>query len=58
MEFTDGDLRMLPKLMKFGNLKGENRDWVQKQTIVNEYIQPALNIYLSKIGVNPFKEVR
>lgn len=55
-EFTDGDMSMLPKLMEIGNLKDKNQDWVQKQSIVNEYIQSALEIYFSHLGVNPFQE--
>lgn len=56
IEFTNGDMSMLPKLMKFTNLEDKNNEWVQKQAIVNEYLQPALEIYFSKLGVNPFEE--
>ena len=56
MEFTNGDTSMLTKLMELGVLENENHEREQKQTIVSEYLQPALDIYLSKSGMNPFKE--
>lgn len=48
MEFTNGDISMLPKLMKFKNLIDDNHEWISKQKSVNEYLQPALELYLKK----------
>lgn len=56
MEFTKGDLDMLPKLMKFENLSDSHTEWLEKQKEVNEYLQPALSLYFQKTGINPFKE--
>lgn len=56
IEFTNGDMSMIPKLMKFDNLVDNNKEWVEKQKIVNEYLQPALEIYFENIGMNVFKE--
>lgn len=54
MEFTNGDMSMLPALMKFDNLIGDNNEWLEKQKQVNEYLQPALELYFQKAGINAF----
>ena len=51
MEFTGGDMSMLPKLMEFGSL-------TTQQAAVNEYLQPALELYFQKCGSDPFQEVQ
>ena len=54
-EFTGGDMSMLPKLVEIGSFKdGDKSDWAQRQALVNEYIAPALEIYFSRHGMNPF----
>lgn len=55
MEFTDGDMSMLPKLMEIGNFDGPDNEWKQKQAIVNAFIEPALEAYFTKLGLNPFE---
>lgn len=57
MEFTNGDMSMLPKLMKIGNIHTAANAWEERQKIVNDYLEPALQVYFSKLGVNPFEEV-
>ncbi len=57
MEFTNGDLSMLPKLMEVGNIDTAANAWEERQKIVNDYLEPALQVYFSKLGVNPFEEV-
>ena len=57
MEFTNGDMSMLPKLMEIGNIDTATNAWEERQKIVNNYLEPALQVYFSKLGVNPFKEV-
>lgn len=57
MEFTSGDMNMLPKLMEIGNFDTVTNVWEERQKIVNNYLEPALHIYFSKLGVNPFEEV-
>ncbi len=57
MEFTNGDMNMLPKLMEVGNIDTATNAWEERQKIVNDYLEPALQVYFSKLGVNPFKEV-
>lgn len=57
MEFTNGDMSMLPKLMEVGNIDIATNAWEEKQKIVNDYLEPALQIYFSRLGENPFEEV-
>lgn len=56
MEFTNGDMSMLPKLMEIGNIDIATNSWEERQKIVNDYLEPALQVYFSKLGVNPFEE--
>jgi len=57
MEFTNGDMSMLPKLMEIGNIDTAANAWEERQKIVNDYLEPALQAYFSKLGINPFEEV-
>ena len=56
-EFTNGDMTMLPKLMEVGNIDTATNAWEEKQKIVNSYLEPALQVYFSRLGTNPFEEV-
>ena len=56
MEFTNGDRSMLLKLMDIGKFNGTKNEWEEKQILVNAYLEPALEIYFSNLGLNPFKE--
>ena len=56
-EFTNGDITMLPKLMEVGNIDTATNAWEEKQKIVNSYLEPALQVYFSRLGTNPFEEV-
>ncbi len=56
VEFTNGDMSMLPKLMEFGAFPNATNEWEEKMKIVNAYLEPALEIYFSRLGVNPFEE--
>lgn len=58
MEFTNGDMSMLPKLMEVGNIDTATNAWEERQKIVNDYLEPALQIYFSRLGTNPFEEVK
>ena len=55
MEFINGDMSMLPKLMEIGNIDTATYAWEERQKIVNDYLEPALQVYFSKLGVNPFE---
>lgn len=57
MEFTNGDMSMLPTLMKFDDLLDGSNEWLEKQKSVNEYLQPALEMYFQNAGTNAFGEV-
>ena len=42
MEFINGDMNMLPKLMEFGRLEQGTDPWEEKQKkIINTYLEPA-----------------
>lgn len=56
-EFTNGDMSMLPKLMEVGNIDTATNAWEERQKIVNDYLEPALQVYFSRLGTNPFEEV-
>lgn len=58
IEFTNGDMSMLPKLMEIGNFENADNDWEKKQSIVSAYLKTALEIYFSSMGVNPFEGVQ
>ena len=58
MEFTNGDMSMLPKLMEVGNIDTGTNAWEERQKIVNDYVSPALQVYFSRLGTNPFEEVK
>ena len=57
VEFTNGDMRMLPKLMEVGNIDTATNAWEERQKMVNNYLEPALQIYFSRLGENPFEGV-
>ena len=56
MEFTGGDMNMLPKLIEVGNFDHAANEWEEKQKIITAYMEPALAHYFSKLGINPFGE--
>ena len=56
-EFTNGDMSMLPKLMEIGKIDTATNAWEERQKIVNAYLEPALQIYFSRLEENPFEEV-
>lgn len=58
MEFTNGDMSMLPELMETGNIDTATNAWEERQKNINAYLEPALQIYFSKSGINPFGEVK
>lgn len=52
MEFTDGDMSMLPELMKFNeNKKDWSNEWKEKQAIADEFIGKALEVYFRNQGI-------
>ena len=54
-EFTGGDMRMLPQLMKMGAISTNRSDWRQKQEKLNAFLGPALEAYFRSAGINPFE---
>jgi MerR family transcriptional regulator, thiopeptide resistance regulator len=60
MNFTGGDMSMIPKLMKFDETKeGWSEEMKKKQLIVDEFMGKALELYFKTNGVQiPFVEVK
>lgn len=56
MEFTNGDMHMLPQLMAMGQIEDAEHEWAQTQGLVNAFIGQALDVYFTNLGVNPFAE--
>lgn len=55
MQFTGGDISMLPQLMKMGSLDTDNAEWQEKMNELNAFIGPALETYFKNAGVDPFE---
>lgn len=60
MDFTGGDMSLLPELQKFNESKEAwNTEYRQKQAAVDEYIGVALGVYFQKKGISfPGQEVQ
>ena len=57
MEFTGGDFNMLTNLMKLNeSLEWADDDNKSRQVTPNAFIEPALEVYLTNMGINPFEE--
>ena len=56
VEFTNGDMSMLPKLFKIADFENTTNEWETKQAMINDYLEPALRYYFSTSGTNPFGE--
>ena len=50
LEFADGDMSILARLVKLTDIDGTGNKWVEKQAIINAYMKEALDIYFSGIG--------
>lgn len=57
VEFTGGDMSILPKLMEIGSTVGANTELEKRQEFMNDYLESALVIYFSRLGIDPFSEV-
>lgn len=57
MEFTNGDMSILSKLMEVGNIDIATNVWEERQKAINDYLEPAMQIYFSRLEENPFKGV-
>jgi DNA-binding transcriptional MerR regulator len=52
MEFTGGDMSMLPELVKFNESKKDwGNEWKEKQAIADEFIGMALGVYFQNHGI-------
>ena len=56
MEFTGGDMTLLPELMKVAdNADSLGNDWNEKWAATEPYITKALEAYFANLGANPFE---
>ena len=55
-DFTDGDMDMLPGLIELGQFQNTDHKWKEVQDIANGYVEQALGVYFSRLGVDPFQE--
>ena len=44
--------------MEIGSFDGLDDEWKVRQTSANAYLGPALDAYLTELGINPFEEDR
>lgn len=56
LEFTGGDMSLLPKLVEIGYTAESENKFEENMKIANDYMETALGIYFSGIGINPFEE--
>ena len=54
-EFTDGDTSMLPQLTDLANAQSKDSEYHNLQNALNGFIEPALGVYFSNSGINPFE---
>lgn len=56
LEFTDGDMSMLSKLVEIGRFNDSDPEWKEKQAAANAYLEPTLEVYFTAQGIDPFQE--
>ena len=57
MEFTNGDMSLLPKLMEMGKIQNATNEFEEKQVEINDFLESALEFYFSTLQQNPFENV-
>lgn len=55
-EFTGGDMTLLSKLIDLGQLEGADERWGDELALATAFLEPALDVYLTNLGVDPFQE--
>lgn len=56
LEFTGGNLSLLPKLAEVANSPGPAGEWLGNQTALKTFVEPALEAYFAASGHQPFEE--
>ena len=57
LEFTGGDMSMLPKLLDARRVENDDPVWKEQMETVNSYIEPALDAYFTRLGTDPLEGV-
>ncbi len=47
---------LLANLMEIGKFDGMDNEWKQKQELANAYIESALDVYFTRLGIDPMRE--
>lgn len=58
LEFTGGDPSVLPKLLEMASGEQFGTEWASQQAEANAFIEPALEAYFGKLGINPLEEAK
>jgi hypothetical protein len=55
LEVTNGDAKLIGRLAEFAAAEnGADDSYNSKHKLANSFLEPALGIYFSKLGINPF----
>jgi hypothetical protein len=58
MEFTGGDMSLMPEMMKFTEKQdGWDKEFKKKYTLIDNYLQQSMGAYITNLGYNPFEGV-
>ena len=56
MEFTGGDMSLLPELLKFSeNRDSMDVDFKEKMACMDDFVPKAMEAYFTELGYNPFE---
>ena len=55
LEFTGGDMSMLPQLMEVERVDSPDPTWKDQQQALHAFLEPALEAYFDRMGFDPFK---
>lgn len=56
IEFTGGDMSLIPKLMALEDTLKTDTAWQTKQKTISNYLQSAFEVYFQNNEIKPFKE--
>lgn len=56
LDFAGGDMSLVSDLIEAGSAEKADGGTAQKQALVNQYIEQALDAYFTKLGKDPFEE--
>lgn len=57
IDFTGGDMSLLPQLMALDSVETQTEAEKISQNSVNSFIEAALDVYLTNLEINPFENI-